>query len=214
MGLDDLSPLAAMDANAIQALVQRDSELAATIVQGDQKVDDLERGSTRIDVAKQVVAAFGGEANTSPAGSVSLTAMPFSVCAVFGLARVSVSTEAAPTARALGANDLAIAGAPSTIVVAVGGDGTLFTMWYDWRDAIESCGGRSHVYLAHSDDGGASFARVSPLNPRPCANSPPAPGMPRAGGSPGWSRPRCARRRRRCPATPTVGRSTKGAPWR
>jgi len=69
----------------------------------------------------QVVAPPGGAANTNPEGSVSLTAMPFRVCAALGLVMVSVRTEVPLIASEVGANDLAIAGALSTTVVAVGG---------------------------------------------------------------------------------------------
>ena len=70
---------------------------------------------------EQVVAPLGGAANTSPAGIVSLTAMPFKVCEAFVLLMVSVRTEVLLTASEVGANDLAIVGALSTTVVAAGG---------------------------------------------------------------------------------------------
>ena len=73
---------------------------------------------------EQVVAASGGLANTSPAGttgSVSLTAMPFRLCARFELPMVRVSIELLPMASAVGENALLIVGAISTRVLAVGG---------------------------------------------------------------------------------------------
>lgn len=42
--------------------------------------------------------------------------------------------------------------------VAVSGQGKPYVIWYDWRDAPAStCGGVSNVYLARSDDNGASW---------------------------------------------------------
>ena len=48
--------------------------------------------------------------------------------------------------------------------VAVGLDGTAFLLWYDWRDSDPTiCGAASHVYLARSDDGGASWSSLGPV---------------------------------------------------
>ena len=41
--------------------------------------------------------------------------------------------------------------------LAVAGDGEAFVTWYDWRDSPAACGGASHVYLARSQNGGASW---------------------------------------------------------
>lgn len=41
------------------------------------------------------------------------------------------------------------------------GDGHVYAIWYDWRDANPStCGAVSHVYMARSDNGGASWSEV------------------------------------------------------
>lgn len=42
--------------------------------------------------------------------------------------------------------------------VAVSGQGRVYAAWYDWRDAAAgTCGGQSNIYLARSDNGGASW---------------------------------------------------------
>jgi hypothetical protein len=42
--------------------------------------------------------------------------------------------------------------------MAVPTDGMPYVIWYDWRDATAaSCAGRSHVYVSHSADGGATW---------------------------------------------------------
>src|SRR5207344_1573622 len=41
---------------------------------------------------------------------------------------------------------------------AVGGDGCPYVTWYDWRDSpAANCGGRGHIYLARSTNGGTSW---------------------------------------------------------
>ena len=47
--------------------------------------------------------------------------------------------------------------------VEVGANGIPYVIWYDWRDAAPSCGGMSHVYLARSDDAGASWVSLGPI---------------------------------------------------
>jgi hypothetical protein len=42
--------------------------------------------------------------------------------------------------------------------VAVSGDGRAHVIYYDWRDAVDDCGGSSNVYLTRSDDGGATWS--------------------------------------------------------
>lgn len=45
--------------------------------------------------------------------------------------------------------------------VAVGTDGRVHLGWYDWRDGpAAASGGESHVYLARSSDGGATWTQV------------------------------------------------------
>jgi len=45
--------------------------------------------------------------------------------------------------------------------VTVGPDGRVWCAWYDWRDApAAASGGESHVYLARSGDGGATWAQL------------------------------------------------------
>jgi hypothetical protein len=52
--------------------------------------------------------------------------------------------------------------------VAVAHDGSVFLVWYDWRDSDPAlCGGASHVYLARSDDGGASWSSLGPVTRAP-----------------------------------------------
>lgn len=41
--------------------------------------------------------------------------------------------------------------------VIVGGDGNPYAMWFDWRDDNASCGGRSHIYVTRSGDGGSTW---------------------------------------------------------
>ena len=49
--------------------------------------------------------------------------------------------------------------------VAVGGPGSLYTLWYDWADSPPaSCGGQSQAYMARSDDGGATWASLGPVS--------------------------------------------------
>src|SRR5262245_12674733 len=48
--------------------------------------------------------------------------------------------------------------------IAVADVGHPYVIWYDWRDApATTCGGVSHVYLARSDDGGASWISMGPI---------------------------------------------------
>jgi hypothetical protein len=48
--------------------------------------------------------------------------------------------------------------------VAVSEAGRGYAIWYDWRDSPAStCGGESHVYMARSDDGGASWVSLGPI---------------------------------------------------
>jgi hypothetical protein len=47
--------------------------------------------------------------------------------------------------------------------IEVGGNGLPYVIWYDWRDSPATCGGRSHVYLARSDDAGATWASLGPV---------------------------------------------------
>jgi hypothetical protein len=42
--------------------------------------------------------------------------------------------------------------------VTVDGNGRVYEAHYDFRDAVGLCGGASHVYLGHSDDGGATWS--------------------------------------------------------
>jgi hypothetical protein len=52
--------------------------------------------------------------------------------------------------------------------VAVSPDGTVWTMWYDWRDAPAStCGGVSNTYLSHSLDGGRDWSPGVPVSDAP-----------------------------------------------
>lgn len=45
--------------------------------------------------------------------------------------------------------------------VTVGPDGRVWCAWYDWRDApAAASGGESHVYLARSEDGGATWTQL------------------------------------------------------
>jgi len=45
--------------------------------------------------------------------------------------------------------------------VAVAGDGRVYAFWYGFYEAPDTtCGGESHLYLARSDNGGASFSDV------------------------------------------------------
>ena len=45
--------------------------------------------------------------------------------------------------------------------VAVSGDGRLYAFWYGWHESPDlTCGGESHLYLARSDDGGATWSDV------------------------------------------------------
>jgi hypothetical protein len=49
--------------------------------------------------------------------------------------------------------------------VAVSGQGRAFVEWYDWRDSPAGrCGGLSNVYLARSDDGGASWNQLGAIS--------------------------------------------------
>ena len=48
--------------------------------------------------------------------------------------------------------------------VAVSAEGRAYIAWYDWRDAAAQCGGRSHVYMARSDDGGGSWVQLGALS--------------------------------------------------
>lgn len=48
--------------------------------------------------------------------------------------------------------------------IAVDPTGTLWSAWYDWRDGLSTCGGASHVYMARSGDGGASWASLGPTS--------------------------------------------------
>ena len=41
--------------------------------------------------------------------------------------------------------------------VAVGCDGYPYVFWYDWRDAVSTCGGSSHIYITRSMNGGATW---------------------------------------------------------
>jgi hypothetical protein len=41
--------------------------------------------------------------------------------------------------------------------IAVGSDGCPYVTWFDWRDAISSCGGMSHIYVSRSGDGGNTW---------------------------------------------------------
>jgi hypothetical protein len=48
--------------------------------------------------------------------------------------------------------------------VAVAADGQVACAWYDWRDATPTtCGGESNVYLATSDDGGATWTQAGAI---------------------------------------------------
>lgn len=48
--------------------------------------------------------------------------------------------------------------------IAVAGDGSVYAIWYDYRDSEEStCGGESQVYLARSSDGGGSWTSLGPV---------------------------------------------------
>ena len=42
--------------------------------------------------------------------------------------------------------------------VAVSTEGYVYSMWYDWRDALTTCGGSSNIGVSRSTDGGASWA--------------------------------------------------------
>jgi hypothetical protein len=48
--------------------------------------------------------------------------------------------------------------------VAVDGSGRVFVVHYDFRDALAICGGGSNVYLARSDDGGATWISGIPVS--------------------------------------------------
>jgi hypothetical protein len=47
--------------------------------------------------------------------------------------------------------------------IEVGGNGIPYVIWYDWRDSAPNCGGLSHVYLARSDNTGASWVSLGPV---------------------------------------------------
>lgn len=48
--------------------------------------------------------------------------------------------------------------------IAVAGDGSVYAIWYDFRDSPAStCGGESQVYLARSSDGGGSWTSLGPV---------------------------------------------------
>ena len=52
--------------------------------------------------------------------------------------------------------------------VAVASNGSVFVSWYDWRDAGPTrCGGLSLIYLARSNDHGASWLDGAPLSNAP-----------------------------------------------
>lgn len=52
--------------------------------------------------------------------------------------------------------ELAVSGPSATY-----GDGHVYAIWYDWRDAaVSTCGGESHVYMARSDNGGGAWNEV------------------------------------------------------
>lgn len=42
--------------------------------------------------------------------------------------------------------------------IGVSSEGYPYAMWFDWRDALSTCGGSSSVYVSRSMDGGASWA--------------------------------------------------------
>jgi len=48
--------------------------------------------------------------------------------------------------------------------VAVDAFGTVWTSWFDWRDALAMCGGASHVYLARSENAGTSWNSLGPAS--------------------------------------------------
>ncbi len=49
--------------------------------------------------------------------------------------------------------------------IAIAGDGTAYTTWYDWRDAAPgTCGGSSMIYLSRSTNGAASWPDGSPVS--------------------------------------------------
>jgi hypothetical protein len=43
------------------------------------------------------------------------------------------------------------------------GSGRPYCLWYDWRESASICGGGSHVYLARSDNSGASWTSLGAL---------------------------------------------------
>ena len=52
---------------------------------------------------------------------------------------------------------------PEIEVGAANGEGLPYVIWYDWRDALSSCGGQSHVYLARSDNAGGSWTELGAI---------------------------------------------------